>query len=238
MSLEIARRIGHREWTSLALAGQGRLLRACGDAAGARRVHEEMLETARDLGTSLWTADAYGNLGEDLLQAGDGEATARYIEAAIANAGDCMKYALRPLIAQAELHLRAGRAEDAVAAARHVAALAPEMRVFVADARCVEGEALARLGRLEEAITVLADARAIVAAIGALPGQWRIGLALAGLLDRCGRPDQARDAAAEALAALQRTARDISDPALRRRFQDSNPWREATKKSGRPQEPV
>ena len=119
-------------------------------AAGARRVHEEMLETARDLGTSLWTADAYGNLGEDLLQAGDGEATARYIEAAIANAGDCMKYALRPLIAQAELHLRAGRAEDAVAAARHVAALAPEMRVFVADARCVEGEALARLGRLED----------------------------------------------------------------------------------------
>src|SRR5216683_1451660 len=217
IALDIAREIGHREWTALALAGRGRVLRACGDAAGARRVHEEMLETARELGTSLWTADALGNLGEDLLQAGDDEAAARYLAEAIAKAGGGIKHALRPLIAQAELGLRAGRAEDALAAARRVAALAPEMRVFVAEARCIEGEALAMLG----------DAKAQAAAIGAAPPRWRSALALRRVLDRCGRHDEARREAAEARAVLECVSAQLPDPQLRRLFGHSDAWREA-----------
>ena len=227
IALDIAREIGHREWTALALAGRGRVLRACGDAAGARRVHEEMLETARELGTSLWTADALGNLGEDLLQAGDHEAAARHLAEAIAKAGDGIKHALRPLIAQAELGLRAGRAEDALAAARHVAALAPEMRVFVAEARCIEGEALAMLGRSAEALAVLGDAKAQAAAIGAAPLRWRSALALRRILDRCGQRDEARREAAEARAVLERVAAQLSDPELRRLFEHSDAWRDA-----------
>src|SRR5260370_613673 len=106
MAVGMARESGHREWTALALAGRGRVLRACGDAAGARRVHEEMLETARELGTSLWTADALGNLGEDLLLAGDDEAAGRYLAEAIAKAGGGIKHALRPPIPQGQLGLR------------------------------------------------------------------------------------------------------------------------------------
>jgi hypothetical protein len=228
IALDIAREIGHREWTALALAGRGRVLRACGDCAGARRVHEEMLETARELGTSLWTADALGNLGEDLLQAGDDEAAARYLAEAIAKAGGGIKHALRPLMARAELALRAGRAEDALAAARHVAALAPEMRVFVAEARCIEGEALALLGQSAEALAVLGDAKAQAAAIGAAPPRWRSALALRRVLDRCGRRDEARREAAEARAVLESVAAQLSDPELRRLFEHSNAWREAT----------
>ena len=227
IALDIAREIGHREWTALALAGRGRVLRACGDAAGARRVHEEMLETARELGTSLWTADALGNLGEDLLQAGDDEAAARYLAEAIAKAGGGIKHALRPLIAQAELGLRAGRAEDALAAARRVAALAPEMRVFVAEARCIEGEALAMLGRSAEALAVLGDAKAQAAAIGAAPPRWRSALALRRVLDRCGRHDEARREAAEARAVLECVSAQLPDPQLRRLFGHSDAWREA-----------
>jgi len=228
IALDIAREIGHREWTALALAGRGRVLRACGDCAGARRVHEEMLDTARELGTSLWTADALGNLGEDLLEAGDDEAAARYLAEAIAKAGGGIKHALRPLIARAELALRAGRAEDALAAARRVAALAPEMRVCVAEARCIEGEALALLGQSAEALAVLGDAKAQAAAIGAAPPRWRSALALRRVLDRCGRRDEARREAAEARAVLQSVAAQLSDPELRRLFEHSNAWREAT----------
>jgi tetratricopeptide (TPR) repeat protein len=228
IALDIAREIGHREWTALALAGRGRVLRACGDCAGARRVHEEMLETARELGTSLWTADALGNLGEDLLQAGDDEAAARYLAEAIAKAGGGIKHALRPLMARAELALRAGRAEDALAAARRVAALAPEMRVCVAEARCIEGEALALLGQSAEALAVLGDAKAQAAAIGAAPPRWRSALALRRVLDRCGRRDEARREAAEALSVLESVAAQLSDPELRRLFEHSNAWREAT----------
>jgi tetratricopeptide (TPR) repeat protein len=227
IALDIAREIGHREWTALALAGRGRVLLACGDAAGARRVHEEMLEIARELGTSLWTADALGNLGEDLMQAGDDETATRYLTEAIAKAGGGIKHALRPLIARAEIGLRTGRAEDALAAARHVAALVPEMRVFVADARRVEGEALAMLGRPEEALAVLGDAKAQSVAIGALPGRWRSALALRRVLDRCRRRDEAGRETAEARAVLKRVAAQLIDPELRQLFEHSEAWREA-----------
>ena len=227
LALAIAREIGHREWTALALAGRGRVLRACGDVVGARRFHEEMLATARELGTSLWTADALGNLGEDLLQAGDDEGAARYLADAIEQAGGGIKHALRPLIAQAEMRLRAGRAEEALAAARHAGGIAPEMRVFVADARRIEGEALAMLGRVEEALAVLRAAKARAAAIGAEPGQWRSALALARLFGRAGRRDQAREEIAVARAGLERVAAQLADSELRRLFEGSDPWRES-----------
>jgi predicted ATPase/class 3 adenylate cyclase len=226
---EIAREIGHREWMALALAYEGCVLRACGDAAGARRVHEEMLVIARELGTSLWTADALGNIGEDLLLAGDDEAAATYLADAIAHAGEGIKHALRPLIAQAALLLRGGRAEEALAAARRAASVAPEIRVFVAEARCVEGEALATLGRLDEAVATLRDAKATAIAIGATPARWRICLALSRVLGRCGHAHQAADERAEARAVLEAVASELSHPELRRRFESSDPWREANR---------
>jgi class 3 adenylate cyclase/tetratricopeptide (TPR) repeat protein len=229
IALEIAREIGHREWMAFALADEGSVLRVCGDAAGARRVHEEMLVIARELGTSLWTADALGNLGEDLLLAGDDEAAARYLAEALAHAGEGMKHAQRPLIAQAELLLRAGRVEDALAAARHAGSVAVEVRVFVAEARRVEGEALAALGRVDEALAILRDAKATTVEIGAAPGRWRICLALSRILGRGGHVVQAAAETAEARALLAAVSVELSDPALRRLFESSDPWREANR---------
>ncbi len=231
IALEIAREIGHREWMAFALADEGSVLRACGDAAGAQRVHEEMLAIARELGSSLWTADALGNLGEDLLLAGDDEGAARYVAEALAHAGEGMKHALRPLIAQAALLLRAGRAEEALAAARRAGSIVAEIRVFVAEARRVEGEALAALGRVDEALAILRDAKATTIALGAAPGRWRICLALSRILDRGGRVPQAADEAAEARALLEAVSSDLSDPELRRFFENSDPWREANRNS-------
>jgi hypothetical protein len=101
------------------------------------------------------------------------------------------------------------------------------MRVFVADARRIEGEALAMLGRVEEALAVLRDAKARAAAIGAEPGQWRSALALARLFGRAGRRDQAREEIAVARAGLERVAAQLADPELRRLFEGSDPWRES-----------
>jgi len=83
------------------------------------------------------------------------------------------------------------------------------------------------LGRSEEALAVLGDAKAKAAAIGAAPGRWRSALALRRVLDRCGRRDEARREAAEARAVLERVSAQLSDPELRGLFEHSDPWREA-----------
>jgi predicted ATPase/class 3 adenylate cyclase len=231
-ALEIAREIGHREWLAFALADEGCVLRVCGDAAGAQRIHEEMLVVARELGTSLWTADALGNLGEDLLLAGDDEAAARYLAEAIAHAdGGMIKHALRPAIAQAELLLRTGHADEALAAARRAAAMGPEMRAFVVDARRVEGEALAALGRVDEALLVLREAKATAAALGAGPPRWRICLALGRILGGGGQVSQAAAEVAEARALLAAVSSELPDPELRRLFERSAPWLEANREA-------
>jgi hypothetical protein len=123
--LEIAREIGHREWIAFALGRQGSALRVCGDAAGARRLHEEMLEIVRELGRSIWTTDALGNFGEDPLLAADDESAAQHLADAITGAGGNIYHALRALIARSELLLRAGRAREALAAARQAGSRAP-----------------------------------------------------------------------------------------------------------------
>jgi tetratricopeptide (TPR) repeat protein len=229
-ALQIAREIGHREWLAFALADEGSLLRVCGDAAGARRAHEEMLMITRELGTSLWTADALGNVGEDLLLAGEDEAAAPYLAEAIAlSDGGMIKHALRPAIAHADLRLRVGRAEDALAAARRAAAMAPEMLVFVADARRVEGEALAALGRVREALDVLREAKATAVALDARPPRWRICLALGRILAGTGQGSQAAAEVAEARALLAAASSELPDPELRGLFERSDPWRNANR---------
>ena len=138
-----------------------------------------------------------------------------------------MKHSLRPLIAQAEILLRAGRMEDALAAARHAGSIAIEVRVFVAEARRVEGEVLAALGRVEEALAILRETKATTIEIGAAPARWRICLALGRILARDGRVAEAAAETAEARALLAAVSGELSDPELRRFFERSAPWREA-----------
>jgi hypothetical protein len=72
IALDIARRIGHREWIGAALCAFGRLRRECGDLAGARALHEEELAITKELGNALWDVEALGELGHDALALGDG----------------------------------------------------------------------------------------------------------------------------------------------------------------------
>src|SRR5262249_13132457 len=71
IGLQIAREIDHNEWTALGLGVVGQIRRACGDVAGARRLHEEMLGIARELGANIWLAAALCELGQDLAWEGD-----------------------------------------------------------------------------------------------------------------------------------------------------------------------
>jgi len=226
-ALDIARELGHREWQALALAALGRLYLDCGDAVGARRFHEEMLAIARELGNVLWLTDALGNVAACLMQVGDYEAAEQHLTEAIGGAREGVKHAARPLVAQAELALRRGRFGDAVEIARHTR---PQMFGFAdspIDAQCIEGEALWRLGRTDEAFLLLRQTKARALALEAAPPRWRACLILARLLKGEGRPTEAVVEAREALGLLETAAVDLNDPALRRCFEQSEPLREA-----------
>jgi class 3 adenylate cyclase/tetratricopeptide (TPR) repeat protein len=225
--LAIARALDHREWTAASLATLGRIRRNCGDLAGARGVHDEMLAIARDLRTTLWIADAVGEVGQDLVAADEADGM-RMLGEAVGLAGEATKFALRPLLAQLDLALHQRRPGDALESARRFQQVFPQHAGFVADARRAEGEALLALGQVAEGEALLRHAKADAAALGAAPVGWRAGLALAQLLDATGRADEARDARADARRLLEKVAAGLTGaPDLLRGFKASPVYRKA-----------
>jgi adenylate cyclase len=222
-ALEVARAIDHREWTVMALSMLGRVRLGCGDAAGALRLHEELREIAERLGTALWLGEARENLAEDLVALGQPAEADALLTAAISGFGEMGFHLVRPLTMRAELRLRAGDARGAITTARAAIAVAPGLRIYVEEARRVEGEALAVVEGPDAGLAVLAEVETRADAIGAAPLRWRAALALARLLEGAGRAESSRAAAARALISLEATAADIDDPVLRRAFEASEP---------------
>jgi class 3 adenylate cyclase len=225
--LAMARALGHREWTAASLGTLGRLHRYCGDVAGARRLHEEMLEIARDLRTPLWLAEAVGEVGQDLVAAGTAEG-ARHLREAVELAGEAIKFAMRPLLALADLALEQGQAEEALEAARRLQGVLAKFAAAATEARRLEGQALVALGRTAEGEVLLRRTKAEAADLGAVPVGWRACLALARLCDAAGRTTEAVAERAQALTLLEQVADGLAvAPELRRAFEASEPFRAA-----------
>jgi len=227
-ALAIARELGHREWTAAALGVLGRVRRNCGDLSGARARHGEMLTITRELGSALWLAEALDDLGQDLVVEGDVAGGARHLAEALEVTREAAQFWLRPRLALAELALRMGRPEDALARLEGLEPGASQFALYLPDVRRVEGEALAALGRGAEGEARLREALAQALSVGAAPVTWRAGLALARLLDAAGRAEHARPPRAEARRAVERVASGLTGaPDLLRGFKASPVFREA-----------
>ena len=157
------------------------------------------------------------------MAAGEIAKASEHVAAAIRSAGGARKFALRPMLLEAELSLRVGEAARALAAARAAAAYITQWPVQVAECRRVEGEALASLGEVEAAIGALRDAKAIALTVAAAPPHWRATLSLSEVLERAGRRSESRAEAEEALRTLEAMAASLSDPALRTSFERAGP---------------
>jgi tetratricopeptide (TPR) repeat protein len=224
-ALEVAREIGHLEWTVAALGILGGVHAHCGDAAGAQRLHEEMMRIARDLRAGIWVAAALAALGGDALMLGDLAGATRLLDEACAEAGEAMQFALPAMLGRAEIHLRRHEATAALALARE-AGSASDYPVFAIESRRLEALAMAALGDASAAEAGLRTIASEAESLDTLAGAWRARLALADVLDRRGARTEAVAERAAAQAALERTAEDLPDD-LRAAFMASPPWQQA-----------
>ena len=220
-ALDIARELGHLEWTAYALGALGRILAECGLVREARPLHDEQLRIARELGTTIWIADALGNLGQDLLIAGDLEAAARQLETAVETAGECTAKAVFPLLALGEIALRRRQAADALAVVARFRIVAANYRVLLHEARRIEGEAWSAQGRHAEAEAALREVLRAAETHGLQPTGWRAGVALATALGALGREGEARREAAVVVAALDAFAQALTPEPLARAFRET-----------------
>jgi tetratricopeptide (TPR) repeat protein len=230
-ALRIGRELGHLEGIATGLRSVGRVHRLCGDVDGARRLHEEMLAAARELGAGLLIAEALSELGRDAAQAGEVERATELLAEAVATAPEAPKVIVRALLTQCELALQVDRPADALAAVQRLRDAASQFRVIMAEGRRVEGEALAALGRPDEALAALRQAKSEALATGAEPTRWRACLALGTLLQQSGSAEQAREELAEARRCLERVAESLSDQDLRQAFTTSETMRRAREAS-------
>jgi tetratricopeptide (TPR) repeat protein len=226
MAGEVARQIGHREWTAAGLHIAGRITRIAGQAARARALHEEMLGITRELGTALWTAAALAELGADLIELGEIPESERLLQAALDEAGEATEFVIAPLITQTDLLLRAGRFEAALDKTRQTCEVATEYAVFALHSRAQQGQALLALGRFDEGEQVLRDVQTQARSIDAAPALWQACLALADHLSARGRTAEAARERAEALDKLTQSATDLPDD-LRGSFMDTPAMRRA-----------
>jgi class 3 adenylate cyclase/tetratricopeptide (TPR) repeat protein len=224
--LEIARSIGHLEWTAYGLGMVGRIHEVVGDAATARRLHEEMLDTARRLGTTFWLAGALASLGADLMLAGDREGARRHLEDAIRVGGEAVESVMHVFAKLGDLELRSGRPDAALDVVRRFRDTGATFSMVSVDVQRVEAEALELTGAHDRARAMLHEVKTAATALDARPVVWRASLALADALRRQGLATEAAREAGEARAMLELVAVELPDT-LRRTFATSEPMRRA-----------
>ena len=210
--LEIARDIGHLEWTAYGLGVVGRIHEVAGDADTARRLHGEMLDTARRLGTTFWMAGALASLGADLLRADDRDGARRALEDALHLAGEAVEAAMHAFPNLGDLELRDGRPQAALDVVRRFRATGATFSMITLDIRRVEAQALTHLGALDQATEILTQVKREALALDVLPVLWRTSLALATIHERCGRSREATDEARNARALLEHAAKELPEP--------------------------
>jgi DNA-binding CsgD family transcriptional regulator len=224
--LRLATEINHQQWwvcahdtlarTSLALLAPQQAL-----------AHAEIgIEAVRELGSAFWIAEfffvqieAYMALGELKLA----EAALQELQSS-ASPSQVTERAL--LLIRAELALMQRQPELALQSCKQVLSLAPQRagetaeRVIPRLWKC-QGEALAALGRAEEAIQVLEEARRGAILQQYLPLLWQIERTLGRVYQRQRRLEEAQQVFTSARQGIATLAESIENPDLREHFEQA-----------------
>lgn len=220
-ALVCAEEIQHRQWITAAHAVLGMLYLdvLAFDAAQSHLEHARALSGA--VGSRFWTGVTSGYLAVTCAAQSGFERAEAILNDALANDTPMRTQNQRLCwYARAELALARGQTETTlriadglIASARHVTAQTVIPRVWA-----LRGEALAALGNMCEAETVLQAAQAAAFEQGVRPLLWRIHAALGKLYQAQARRDDAQAECSAAREIMQSLATNIPNAALRRTF--------------------
>jgi DNA-binding CsgD family transcriptional regulator/tetratricopeptide (TPR) repeat protein len=218
--LATAEEIEHRQWMAQAHVGLGGVHVDLLALPAARLHFEQVVKLGEALRSRLWSTIAVGRLASVLVAQGELDAA----EEALAEFGPDT-----PMRTPGQRLLWCARAELALARDDPVAGLAMLDGLYAAAANLtgeediprlarLKAQALAALGRAEEALALLHAAQSVAADQGARSEHWRLHAALAALLREQGREEEAsreETAARQLVAALAMT---VPDEAQREQF--------------------
>ncbi len=213
----IAAEIEHRQWMAAGYCVQGYLSLDLLEPEQAATQLQRALTLARETGSSHWMRVASGLLASALLLDAQPAQASEVLEAT----GDAAKPAEtlgERLVwcARIELALARGQAGSAVALLDQMEAATPNLdpaRTRAPRLARLRGEALAAEGKYHEAEAAFEAARQVATAQGALPLLWRCEARRADLLQRLGRPAEAKAAGTSMQQVLESLAGRMPDEA-------------------------
>jgi DNA-binding NarL/FixJ family response regulator len=223
--LHLALEMNHQEWFAGAHYTLASIYVSLLASEQALAHSEEGLKAARALGSTLWIC----NLKADLIKAYIAQGQLRLAEEALhevrSAAENPHQVAERQLLlVWAELDLAQQRPELALQRCEQLLATAPQQAGETSELvipriwKC-QGEALAALGRKEEAIQMLEEARRGAILQQYLPLLWQIERSLGRAYQRQRRLEQAQQMFTSARQRIALLAESIDDHALREHFE-------------------
>jgi DNA-binding CsgD family transcriptional regulator len=220
-SLALSRDIGHRQWSIAGMSTIGGLFLDLLDAQHARFYLDWAMRDARAMGSRLWVLNTSAVLAAACLLAGDLDAGQAILDdARLPDVAQSCLGARNCWLVFADVCRQRGDAAQALRIIDGLFAAGPHLTEERAAPRLahLRGEALAQLGRLEEAEAVL---HAAVEGADALerPGHgWRARIALGQVLRARRRQREADAAFAEARATIEVLAATVPDEEVRKTF--------------------
>ncbi len=219
-ALKLDQKLGDRDAIALKLGNIGQTYSDLGDTARGERYLVKALKFAEQTGDRSSTTDIYTSLGQVYLQQGKPDRALPHLEQGLELATEHRdRYQeIRALIYIALAQVEAGRpAEGALELAHSATELAHKMPMLVGEiyGHAVQGLALAKLGKLEQAADSSARAVALLEKDEQTEGAEQILHIHASLSDRAGRHEAAAGAIRAAHAEMTAKASKLQDAELR-----------------------
>ncbi len=227
LGLRLATEINHQQWIAGAHDALARISLALLAPDQALAHAHVGLEAARELGSAIWIAEfiavqiqAYAALGQPKLA----EAALQEVRSWAKDPRQAMERSL--LLAWAELALAQHQPELALQRCEQLLTTAPQ-RAGETEAHVIprlwkcQGEALSALGRAEESIQFLGEARRGARLQEYLPLLWQIERSLGWAYQRQRRLEEAQQAFASARQGIALLSESIEDPAQRLHFEQT-----------------
>jgi DNA-binding CsgD family transcriptional regulator len=219
--LRVSEEIGHRQWAVAGTCDLGALYLELLDARPARQYLERAIADARALGSRLWVLQISAPLAESCIRDGDLEAAQAVLDdAELAELALSGQGARNCWLARANLCLARGNVAEALRIADDLIATDPHLTAE-REAPCLarlRGEALAKLGRLEEAEAALRAAVDGADELGRPGYGWRGRVALGRVLRMRRRHAEADVVFAAARETIDALAASVPDQSVRQTF--------------------